>query len=216
MNDKEAFARWTRRTFGLTVGGVLAGVAGLSPLFGGESIAATGARRRTSRCRTLGQTCGKGTGRCCRRRTCDTVGFDGDSRQRCCSQQRERCRSDRDCCSPGFCDPVDKICNIPSSDRDQKANFASVDGRDMLERVRALPITSWNYTHESAAVRHIGPMAQEFAARFAVGASDRSIHPIDGQGVALAAIQGLADALADVQAENQRLRTRIERLERTL
>ena len=100
------------------------------------------------------------------------------------------------------------------SDRALKANFGSVDAADMLARVRELPIATWNYRHDDPAVRHIGPMAQDFAAAFGVGADDRHIHPLDGQGVALAAIQGLAAELERLHEENARLAERVAALER--
>jgi hypothetical protein len=83
----------------------------------------------------------------------------------------------------------------------------------MLQRVRNLPISTWNYTSDEASVRHIGPMAQDFAAAFGVGADDRHIHPIDGQGVALAAIQGLLTQVEEMGQENARLAARIAALE---
>jgi hypothetical protein len=99
------------------------------------------------------------------------------------------------------------------SDRAAKANFGTVDPADMLERVRALPITTWNYRSDDPSVRHIGPMAQDFMAVFGVGSTDRTIHPMDGQGVALAAIQGLAAQVTALQAEQQRLLELIAALE---
>ena len=45
---------------------------------------------------------------------------------------------------------------------------------------------------EEATVRHIGPMARDFAA-FPIGDDERHIHAVDAQGVALAAIQGLIE-----------------------
>jgi hypothetical protein len=82
-----------------------------------------------------------------------------------------------------------------------------------LQRVRDLPISTWNYISDDAAIRHIGPMAQDFAALFAVGADDRHIHPLDGQGVALAAIQGLVTQVEEMRQENARLAARIAALE---
>jgi trimeric autotransporter adhesin len=77
------------------------------------------------------------------------------------------------------------------SDRDSKANFASVDARWVMEKLAAIPISTWNYRAQDATVRHIGPMAQDFAAAFNVGEDDRHITTIDADGVSLAAIQGL-------------------------
>jgi trimeric autotransporter adhesin len=93
-----------------------------------------------------------------------------------------------------------------SSDRDVKENFAPVDPQQVLKQVTALPITTWNYLSQDASIRHLGPMAQDFYAAFGLGQEETSIATIDIDGVALAAIQGLAD-IAKEQAE------RIDQLE---
>jgi hypothetical protein len=85
-------------------------------------------------------------------------------------------------------------------DRNLKEGFAPVDPRAILARVATLPIETWSYKGEAA--RHLGPMAQDFAAAFGLGADDRHIFPLDAGGVALAAIQGLH---AQVQAQGARL-----------
>lgn len=100
------------------------------------------------------------------------------------------------------------------SSREFKENFATVHGADVLERVVQMPISTWNYKAQGATVRHIGPMAQDFAAAFAVGENDTTISTVDAQGVALAAIQGL-DAKLEAQAREKNARfagqqTRIE------
>jgi len=77
------------------------------------------------------------------------------------------------------------------SDRDSKANFASVDARLVMEKLARIPISTWNYKTQDAAIRHMGPMAQDFAAAFNVGEDDKHITTIDADGVSLAAIQGL-------------------------
>jgi hypothetical protein len=94
-----------------------------------------------------------------------------------------------------------------------KTDFATVDGPAVLAQVAALPIQSWRYRTEDPAFRHIGPMAQDFAAAFNVGNDDRHIHAVDGQGVALAAIQGLLQELRALQAENATLMARVSALE---
>ncbi|PYX88185.1 MAG: hypothetical protein DMG67_17760, partial [Acidobacteria bacterium] len=48
-----------------------------------------------------------------------------------------------------------------------------------------------------AAIRHIGPMAQDFYAAFHVGEDDRHITQVDEGGVAFAAIQGLNQKLEE-------------------
>jgi hypothetical protein len=171
-------------------------------------------RRKKKRCRKLGQTCTIGGKRvCCNSRTCDTVGIDGDPQTFCCVDNGAPCQQDGDCCGPSVCSTTEKICLGLISDRAAKANFGSVDPADMLERVRSLPITTWNYRSDDPSVRHIGPMAQDFTTAFGVGGDDRTIHPMDGQGVALAAIQGLAGQVAALQAEQQRLTEQIAALE---
>lgn len=86
------------------------------------------------------------------------------------------------------------------SDRNVKHAFAPVNPQTILARVATLPIETWCYKGETA--RHLGPMAQDFAAAFGLGADDRHIFPLDAGGVALAAIQGLH---ALVQAQDARL-----------
>jgi hypothetical protein len=79
---------------------------------------------------------------------------------------------------------------VSSSDRNAKENFKSVDTRDVLEKVAAMPVSRWNYKQDTRS-EHIGPMAQDFYAAFKVGPDEKHITTIDEGGVALAAIQGL-------------------------
>ncbi|MDB6070183.1 MAG: hypothetical protein JWL81_1354 [Verrucomicrobiales bacterium] len=96
---------------------------------------------------------------------------------------------------------------VPTSDRNAKENFASVDPLEVLEKVAALPITRWNFKTDTE-VAHIGPMAQDFHAAFHVGPDDRHIATVDADGVALAAIQGLnrkvEEGLKNAGAEQNR------------
>jgi hypothetical protein len=104
----------------------------------------------------------------------------------------------------------------PPSDRNVKRDFASVDSREVLEKVARLAIQTWAYTN-SAGIRHIGPVAQDFKAAFDLGSSDKSIATVDADGVALAAIQGLNQKLEEIlkakDAELQALKERFSRLE---
>lgn len=95
------------------------------------------------------------------------------------------------------------------SDRRLKTAIASVDPLAVLERLVDLPIARWSYIAQGEAVRHIGPMAQDFAAAFGVGENDTSISTIDADGVALAAIQGLN---AKLERENAALREELAAL----
>jgi hypothetical protein len=84
-----------------------------------------------------------------------------------------------------------------NSDRNAKENFADVSGREILEKVAALPVLTWNYTAEGPDVRHIGPVAQDFCEAFHTGADDKHLAALDSAGVALAAIQGLNQKLEE-------------------
>ncbi|MCZ2399562.1 MAG: tail fiber domain-containing protein [Phycisphaerae bacterium] len=86
------------------------------------------------------------------------------------------------------------------SDRDMKENFRPVNPRQVLAKVVALPVSTWNYITQDAGIRHMGPMAQDFRAAFGLGRTDRRISTIDLDGVALAAIQGLHEVVQE-QAE---------------
>lgn len=83
------------------------------------------------------------------------------------------------------------------SDRNLKENFATVNSQQLLQRVLALPVTTWNYKSQQASIRHIGPMAQDFFTAFKVGEDDHHITEVDEGGVALAAIQGLNQKLEE-------------------
>ena len=94
-----------------------------------------------------------------------------------------------------------------TSDRALKEGFEPVDPCEVLAGLLRLPIERWSYKGEP--IRHLGPMAQDFAAAFGLGADDRHIFVGDAAGVALAAIQAL-HGLVQAQA------TRLEALEREL
>jgi hypothetical protein len=102
----------------------------------------------------------------------------------------------------------------PPSDRALKEGFAPVDRRDILARAVALPLETWSYRGETA--RHLGPMAQDFAAAFGLGADDRRIHVLDANGVALAAIQGLHAVIQDQAARLAVLERQCAELRREL
>lgn len=93
-------------------------------------------------------------------------------------------------------------------DRAPGPTFDPVDGREVLERLAALPIEWWACKTEPT-VRHIGPMAQDFAAAFKVGDSDRYIDMVDGNGVVMAAIQGLYQVVKEQDARIRDLELRL-------
>jgi len=105
---------------------------------------------------------------------------------------------------------------VQTSDRNAKENFATISPDEVLNKVAALPISTWTYK-EMHDGRHLGPMAQDFYAAFQLGGSDTTITAIDTEGVALAAIQGLNRKLQDEsKAKDQEiteLKSRLEKLE---
>ena len=108
---------------------------------------------------------------------------------------------------------VSAISFSPSSDRNLKENFAPVDPQAVLAKVSKLPLLEWNFKTDNGS-RHLGPMAQDFYAAFGLGADDRHIATVDGDGVALAAIQGLNQKLEEKDAELRELRQRLAALEK--
>lgn len=78
-----------------------------------------------------------------------------------------------------------------NSDVNQKTGFREIDPVEILERLVAMPITTWKYKIEPDGITHIGPMAQDFARSFGLGMTENSIGTVDADGVAMAAIQGL-------------------------
>ena len=83
------------------------------------------------------------------------------------------------------------------SDRAAKTAIEQVDDAGILAKVAALPVSEWSYTAQGSAIRHLGPMAQDFRAAFGLGEDDKHITAIDEEGVALAAIKALSRELAD-------------------
>lgn len=81
-----------------------------------------------------------------------------------------------------------------------------VSSNDVLERLAELPISVWSYGFDHRTIRHLGPMAQDFAAAFGLGATDRRICAVDANGVALAAIQALHRRLVETEIALEELR----------
>ena len=96
-------------------------------------------------------------------------------------------------------------------DRKLKKNYKPVDGRDVLARLVAMPITTWNGIAQSPDIRHMGPVAQDFHAAFGLGADDKSICTVDADGVALAAIQGLHSLVREQEAQLADMAARLDR-----
>ncbi len=99
-----------------------------------------------------------------------------------------------------------------TSDRHAKTAFREIDGDEVLEKLRRIPVTTWVYKN-SPDQRHIGPMAQDFHAAFGLGGSDRQISMVDAAGVALAAVKALAERLEEKEARIAELEKRLAQQE---
>lgn len=106
------------------------------------------------------------------------------------------------------------------SDRAAKRDVRELDGREVLSKLAALPLSSWSYKADEGGARHVGPMAQDFAAAFGLGHDDRHVAPSDVAGVGLAAAQALQRELearlAEKDAQIAALAERLAALERAL
>jgi hypothetical protein len=98
------------------------------------------------------------------------------------------------------------------SDRNVKENFAIIDRREILARLANISVESWNYKFQSPNIRHIGPMAQDFASAFGVGGDDKHINMVDAFGVALASIQALYEMIRERDAKITALEERLKGL----
>lgn len=106
------------------------------------------------------------------------------------------------------------------SARAAKSDVEPVDPRDALEGVRDLEIATWNYDGQDDSVRHMGPMAEDFHDEFGLGGDRERIANVDADGVAFAAIQGLAkeldakeDRIQELEREKEELRDRLDAVE---
>src|SRR2546423_503702 len=105
-----------------------------------------------------------------------------------------------------------------SSDRNKKENFQSANGEEVLQKIRQLNLTSWNYIGQDAkTLRHYGPMAQDFYAAFghdAIGTvgTPTAINSGDMAGIMMIAIKTLATEVANQEAVNAEQRKRLEAL----
>ena len=77
--------------------------------------------------------------------------------------------------------------------------------QDVLDRLCTLHISTWTYGFDHESVRHLGPMAQDFAATFGLGSNNRQIAVVDANGVCMASIQALQRRILALEAEVARL-----------
>ena len=85
------------------------------------------------------------------------------------------------------------------------------DRHEILARLVRLPVSVWTYGFDDDSVRHLGPMAQDFAAAFGLGDDDRVIDMVDANGVVMAAVQALHQRVVALEHELAELRQVHER-----
>jgi endosialidase-like protein len=100
------------------------------------------------------------------------------------------------------------------SDRSVKDNVAAVDGSDILRRLSAVPITRWNLKAQDPAIKHVGPMAQDFYAAFGLGEDERYINSADVDGIALVSIQVLYELVTALEQKTTAVDRKAAELDR--
>lgn len=102
------------------------------------------------------------------------------------------------------------------SDRESKSDITVVDTDAVLDKLLTLPIATWTRKTDDSGVRHMGPMAQDFAAAFGLGSDNRMVATLDLAGVSMASIQALYRQVQEREAEISALRQENESLAKRL
>jgi len=92
------------------------------------------------------------------------------------------------------------------SDVRAKRDFRDLDGETVLAKLAGMPVQEWSYIAQDAAIRHLGPTAQDFNAAFGLGEDPLRIGSMDADGVALAGVKALEARTSALAAENRALR----------
>jgi hypothetical protein len=101
-----------------------------------------------------------------------------------------------------------------TSSRLAKEHFEEMDGEEVLHRLRRLSIQRWSYL--GLRTRHLGPVAEEFYAAFALGEGPTTISTVDADGVSLLAAQALEQRTEELRQEYAALRVAIDSLARVV
>lgn len=107
---------------------------------------------------------------------------------------------------------------VAMCDENRKENFEPLNGDDILQKIKDIKFSSWNYkTQDPKVHRHYGIMAQDFNNAFgkdtygAIG-NDTTVNPIDMIGIDMAAIQALEKRTAVLSQENKDLKNEMNEL----
>lgn len=100
---------------------------------------------------------------------------------------------------------------LPSAAGSAPTADEPVDPQEVLDRVESLDVYAWGASAErTSGVEHLAPPAEEFYDVFDVGESADRIAAGDADGVALAAIQGLNERVAEQARLIERQRASID------
>ena len=102
------------------------------------------------------------------------------------------------------------------SDVNAKHHFRDLDGEEVLRRFATMPVREWSYKAQDAAIRHIGPTAQDFHAAFGLGEEPLRIGTLDADGVALAGVKAVEARTRTLRDDHEALRQRVADLEQAL
>ncbi len=109
---------------------------------------------------------------------------------------------------------------LTHSDVNMKHDFRDLDGEALLGKLARMSVQEWSYKSQDAAIRHVGPTAQDFHAAFGLGEDPLRIGTLDADGIALAAVKALEARTRQLNdtliRENDALRARLARLEALL
>ena len=102
-------------------------------------------------------------------------------------------------------------------DRNLKENFRDLEGEEVLDKIRNIPVTEWNYKRGDKSLKYIGPMAQDFYAAFhLMGTDSLGINSLCMDGVNMAGVKALEKrtretnaALLTVIEENKKLKEQL-------
>jgi hypothetical protein len=103
-----------------------------------------------------------------------------------------------------------------ASSRTLKENFEPVNGEDVLQRIRGIPITTWNMIGADREVRQLGPVAEDFYAAFPLGLGNTTIGLGNIDGVNLAAAKALEARTVRLQEQLDDRTARVQALEALL
>lgn len=98
-------------------------------------------------------------------------------------------------------------------DRNQKENFETLDPEAILNRLRKIPVTRWNYKKSDPSIKYIGPVAQDFYDAFQLGGTDSlGINSICIDGVNMAGVIALIGRTDELKSAVEELREQSEKV----